>query len=101
VRGHESRSPHHDHNVRVHATPVDHHQAFPFDTQDGSVVFSGGTGPDTKNNLQTLMCRNRCQSAPVRIFSRPGTVASNTSPSSNNMHSFDTGSAGSERAILV
>lgn len=48
-----------DHNVRVQATLVDHHQVFPsfafrFDTQDGSIVFSGDTGPDTKGNLQKL-----------------------------------------------
>ncbi len=48
-----------DANVRVTATLVDHHQVFPafayrFDTADGSVVFSGDTGPDTKGNLQKL-----------------------------------------------
>lgn len=48
-----------DENVRVTATLVDHHQVFPafayrFDTVDGSVVFSGDTGPDTKGNLQKL-----------------------------------------------
>lgn len=45
--------------VRVTAILVDHHQVFPsfafrFDTDDGSVVFSGDTGPDTKGNLQRL-----------------------------------------------
>ena len=45
--------------VRVTATLVDHHQVFPslayrFDTPDGSVVFSGDTGPDTHGNLQKL-----------------------------------------------
>ncbi len=45
--------------VSVTATLVDHHQVFPsfafrFDTPDGSVVFSGDTGPDTKGNLQVL-----------------------------------------------
>ena len=48
-----------DENVRVTAILVDHHQVFPsfafrFDTDDGSVVFSGDTGPDTKGNLQRL-----------------------------------------------
>jgi ribonuclease BN (tRNA processing enzyme) len=48
-----------DDKVRVTATLVDHHQVFPafayrFDTADGSVVFSGDTGPDTKGNLQKL-----------------------------------------------
>lgn len=48
-----------DENVRVTAILVDHHQVFPslayrFDTADGSVVFSGDTGPDTKGNLQKL-----------------------------------------------
>lgn len=48
-----------DENVRVTAILVDHHQVFPslayrFDTADGSVVFSGDTGPDTKRNLQKL-----------------------------------------------
>jgi ribonuclease BN (tRNA processing enzyme) len=45
--------------VRVTATLVDHHQVYPsfayrFDTAEGSVVFSGDTGPDTKGNLQKL-----------------------------------------------
>jgi ribonuclease BN (tRNA processing enzyme) len=45
--------------IRVTATLVDHHQVFPafayrFDTADGSVVFSGDTGPDTNGNLQKL-----------------------------------------------
>ncbi|HSQ93745.1 MAG TPA: MBL fold metallo-hydrolase [Methanoregula sp.] len=48
-----------DENVRVTAILVDHHQVFPafayrFDTADGSVVFSGDTGPDTNGNLQKL-----------------------------------------------
>ncbi len=48
-----------DDNVRVTAILVDHHQVYPsfayrFDTQDGSVVFSGDTGPDTNGNLQRL-----------------------------------------------
>ena len=48
-----------DENVRVTAILVDHHQVYPafayrFDTADGSVVFSGDTGPDTKGNLQRL-----------------------------------------------
>ncbi|NLX48891.1 MAG: MBL fold metallo-hydrolase [Methanospirillum sp.] len=48
-----------DSNVRVTAVLVDHHQIYPafafrFDTQDGSVVFSGDTGPDTGGNLQRL-----------------------------------------------
>lgn len=49
----------HDGVVRVQAILVDHHQVFPsyafrFDTPDGSVVFSGDTGPNTKGNLQLL-----------------------------------------------
>lgn len=45
--------------VRVTATLVDHHQVYPafafrFDTADGSVVFSGDTGPETNGNLQRL-----------------------------------------------
>lgn len=48
-----------DGNVVVRAILVDHHQVFPsyafrFDTADGSVVFSGDTGPDTQGNLQRL-----------------------------------------------
>ena len=48
-----------DKNVRVTTTLVDHHQVFPalayrFDTADGSIVFSGDTGPDTNGNLQKL-----------------------------------------------
>ena len=48
-----------DDKVRVSAILVDHHQVYPsfayrFDTDDGSVVFSGDTGPDTKDNLQKL-----------------------------------------------
>jgi len=48
-----------DENVRVTAILVDHHQVFPafayrFDTSDGSVVFSGDTGPGTNGNLQKL-----------------------------------------------
>ena len=45
--------------VNVWATLVDHHQVFPafafrFNTPDGSVVFSGDTGSNTKGNLQAL-----------------------------------------------
>jgi ribonuclease BN (tRNA processing enzyme) len=45
--------------VRVSATLVDHYQVYPsfafrFDTNDGSLVISGDTGPDTKGNLQKL-----------------------------------------------
>jgi len=45
--------------VRVTATLVDHHQVYPsfafrFDTEDGSVAFSGDTGPETNGNLQML-----------------------------------------------
>ncbi|NCC25136.1 MAG: MBL fold metallo-hydrolase [Deltaproteobacteria bacterium] len=45
--------------VQVTATLVDHHQVYPafafrFDTDDGSIVFSGDTGPETNGNLQTL-----------------------------------------------
>ncbi len=48
-----------DENIRVTAILVDHHQVFPalayrFDTPDGSVVFSGDTGNNTKGNLQKL-----------------------------------------------
>ncbi|HWQ63517.1 MAG TPA: MBL fold metallo-hydrolase [Methanospirillum sp.] len=48
-----------DKNVNVTATLVDHHQVYPalayrFDTSDGSIVFSGDTGPDTNGNLQKL-----------------------------------------------
>jgi len=48
-----------DENVVVTAILVDHHQVFPsfayrVDTKDGSVVFSGDTGPDTKGNLENL-----------------------------------------------
>ncbi len=48
-----------DGNVRVTAVLVDHHQVYPsfayrFDTADGSVVFSGDTGPNTSGNLQRL-----------------------------------------------
>lgn len=48
-----------DGNIRVTATLVNHHQVFPsfayrFETEDGSVVFSGDTGPDTNGNLQRL-----------------------------------------------
>jgi len=44
-----------ENGVRVQATLVDHHQAYPafafrFDTPDGSVVFSGDTGPNTTGN---------------------------------------------------
>ncbi|MBI5250758.1 MAG: MBL fold metallo-hydrolase, partial [Desulfomonile tiedjei] len=45
--------------VRVSAILVDHRQVYPafafrFDTDDGSVVISGDTGPNTKGNLQKL-----------------------------------------------
>ncbi len=48
-----------DEKVTVTAILVDHHQVYPslafrFDTADGSVVFSGDTGPDTQGNLQKL-----------------------------------------------
>lgn len=48
-----------DDRVRVSAVLVDHHQVYPafayrFDTADGSVVFSGDTGPNTSGNLQRL-----------------------------------------------
>lgn len=48
-----------DENVVVTATLVDHHQVYPafayrFDTREGSVVFSGDTGPDTRGNLEKL-----------------------------------------------
>lgn len=48
-----------ENEVRVWATLVDHHQVFPsfafrFDTPDGSVVISGDTGPNTKDNLKNL-----------------------------------------------
>lgn len=48
-----------DENVVVTAILVDHHQVYPtfayrFDTDDGSVVFSGDTGPDTRGNLEKL-----------------------------------------------
>ena len=48
-----------DHLVKVSATLVDHYQVYPsfafrFDTNDGSVVISGDTGPNTKGNLQKL-----------------------------------------------
>ena len=48
-----------DDQVRVSAVLVDHHQVYPafayrFDTPDGSVVFSGDTGPNTSGNLQRL-----------------------------------------------
>lgn len=48
-----------DEKVRVTATLVDHHQVFPslayrFDTADGSVVFSGDTGNNTRGNLRKL-----------------------------------------------
>jgi ribonuclease BN (tRNA processing enzyme) len=58
--------PEDENGVSVKATLVDHHQVYPafafrFDTPDGSVVFSGDTGPDTKGdpslakgNLQVL-----------------------------------------------
>jgi ribonuclease BN (tRNA processing enzyme) len=45
--------------VRVSAILVDHRQVYPafafrFDTDDGSIVISGDTGPNTKGNLQKL-----------------------------------------------
>lgn len=45
--------------VRVTATLVDHYEVYPsfafrFDTDDGSLVISGDTGPDTRGNLQKL-----------------------------------------------
>lgn len=45
--------------VRVTAILVDHYEVYPafafrFDTEDGSVVISGDTGPDTRGNLQRL-----------------------------------------------
>ncbi|MFH0824329.1 MAG: MBL fold metallo-hydrolase [Pseudomonadota bacterium] len=45
--------------VRVSAILVDHRQVYPafafrFDTDDGSLVISGDTGPNTKGNLQRL-----------------------------------------------
>lgn len=48
-----------DENVCVTAVLVDHHQVYPafafrFTTKDGSVVFSGDTGPDTNGNLENL-----------------------------------------------
>jgi ribonuclease BN (tRNA processing enzyme) len=48
-----------DDRVRVSAVLVDHRQVYPafafrFDTNDGSLVISGDTGPNTKGNLQKL-----------------------------------------------
>lgn len=48
-----------DDSIQVTATLVNHHQVYPsfayrFDTDDGSVVFSGDTGKDTNGNLQLL-----------------------------------------------
>ncbi len=48
-----------DDRVRVTAILVDHYQLYPafafrFDTDDGSLVISGDTGPDTRGNLQKL-----------------------------------------------
>jgi ribonuclease BN (tRNA processing enzyme) len=48
-----------DDRVRVTAILVDHFQVYPsfayrFDTEDGSIVISGDTGPDTRGNLQKL-----------------------------------------------
>ncbi|MFP5258746.1 MAG: MBL fold metallo-hydrolase [Acidobacteriota bacterium] len=48
-----------DDRVRVTAILVDHYEVYPafafrFDTEDGSVVISGDTGPDTRGNLQRL-----------------------------------------------
>jgi ribonuclease BN (tRNA processing enzyme) len=47
--------PEDENGVRVTATYVDHHQVYPafafrFDTPDGSVVFSGDTGSDTRGD---------------------------------------------------
>ncbi len=48
-----------DDRIRVTAILVDHYEVYPsfafrFDTEDGSLVISGDTGPDTKGNLQKL-----------------------------------------------
>ena len=48
-----------DDRVRVTAVLVDHYQLYPafafrFDTNDGSLVISGDTGPNTRGNLQKL-----------------------------------------------
>ena len=48
-----------ENGVSVHATLVDHHQVYPafafrFDTPDGSVVFSGDTGPNTTDNRNLI-----------------------------------------------
>ncbi|MHC1712885.1 MAG: MBL fold metallo-hydrolase [Solidesulfovibrio sp.] len=48
-----------DDRLRVTAILVDHYEVYPafafrFDTDDGSLVISGDTGPDTKGNLQKL-----------------------------------------------
>lgn len=48
-----------DDRLRVSAVLVDHFQVYPsfayrFDTDDGGVVISGDTGPDTRGNLQRL-----------------------------------------------
>jgi len=48
-----------ENGVSVQATLVDHHQVYPafafrFDTPDGSVVFSGDTGPNTTGNRDLI-----------------------------------------------
>ncbi len=48
-----------DERLRVTAILVNHYQLYPafsfrFDTNDGSLVISGDTGPDTRGNLQKL-----------------------------------------------
>jgi len=48
-----------DDRLRVTAILVDHYEVYPsfafrFDTEDGSLVISGDTGPDTRGNLQKL-----------------------------------------------
>ena len=48
-----------DDRLRVTAILVDHYEVYPafafrFDTDDGSLVLSGDTGPDTRGNLQKL-----------------------------------------------
>ncbi|KHK01728.1 MBL fold metallo-hydrolase [Desulfovibrio sp. TomC] len=48
-----------DDRLRVTAILVDHFEVYPafafrFDTEDGSLVISGDTGPDTRGNLQKL-----------------------------------------------
>ncbi len=48
-----------DDRLRVTAILVDHYEVYPafafrYDTEDGSLVISGDTGPDTRGNLQKL-----------------------------------------------